>query len=104
MHKKDGSICGIDIGITTGYTSPMKTAISVPDAIFNEVDKVAKESHSSRSEVFVTAVREYLEKRKSRKLLDDLNNALAVAETAEEYAGRQKIKKQYGRVVRKERW
>lgn len=65
----------------------MKTAISVPDAIFNEVDKVAKESHSSRSEVFVTAVREYLEKRKSRKLLDDLNKALAVAETEEEYAG-----------------
>jgi len=95
---------GIDIGITTGYTYFMKTAISVPDAIFNEVDKVAKESHSSRSEVFVTAVREYLEKRKSRKLLDDLNNALAVAETEEEYAGRQKIKKQYARVVRKERW
>ena len=82
----------------------MKTAISVPDAIFNEVDKVAKENHSSRSEVFVTAVREYLEKRKSRKLLDDLNNALAVAETAEEYAGRQKIRKRYARVVRKERW
>jgi metal-responsive CopG/Arc/MetJ family transcriptional regulator len=77
----------------------MKTAISVPDAIFNEVDKVAKESHSSRSEVFVTAVREYLEKRKSRKLLDDLNNALAVAETEEEYAGRQKIKKKFARMV-----
>ena len=82
----------------------MKTAISVPDALFHEVDKAAKELRASRSEVFVTAVREYLEKRKSRKLLDDLNNALAVAETAEEYAGRQKIKKQFARVVRKERW
>ncbi len=82
----------------------MKTAISVPDSLFHEVEKAAKEGRTSRSEVFVTAVREYLEKRKSRKLLDDMNNALALAETAEEYSGRRKIKKRYAEVVRKERW
>jgi len=82
----------------------MKTAISVPDALFHEVEKAAKENRSSRSEVFVIAVREYLEKRKSKKILDDLNSALAVAETAEEYSGRQKIKKRFAKVVRKERW
>ena len=82
----------------------MKTAISVPDAIFSEVEKIAKECHTSRSEVFVTAVREYLEKRKSRKLLTDLNDALAVAESAEEYADRQKAKKRFARTSRKERW
>ena len=81
----------------------MKTAISVPDALFHEVDKAAKENHSSRSEVFVTAVREYLEKRKSRKLLEDLNDSLAVAETTEEYQVRQKSKKRYARTVLKER-
>ena len=96
-------VSGIDIGMTTGYTYSMKTAISVPDAIFNEVDKVAKESHSSRSEVFVTAVREYLEKRKSKKLLDDLNESLAVAELPEEYQVRQKSKKRYAKTVLKER-
>jgi metal-responsive CopG/Arc/MetJ family transcriptional regulator len=82
----------------------MKTAISVPDTLFDEVEKIAKENRSSRSEVFVTAVREYLEKRKSQKMLDDLNSALAVAETAEEYSDRQKIKKRFAKVVRKERW
>jgi len=81
----------------------MKTAISVPDALFNEVEKVAKESHSSRSEVFATAVREYLEKRKSKKLLDDLNKSLTVAESQEEYTVRQKSKKRYARAVLKER-
>ena len=51
----------------------MKTAISIPDEVFREVDKVAKERHSSRSEVIVTAVKEYLERRKSNELLGALN-------------------------------
>ncbi len=66
----------------------MKTAISVPDALFHEVEKAARENHLSRSEVFVIAVREYLEKRRSEKLLDDLNAALAVAESEDEYSVR----------------
>jgi len=79
----------------------MKTAISIPDPLFDEVEKAAKENHLSRSEVFVIAVREYLEKRKSRKLLEDLNEALSVAESEEEYAVRQKSKKRYARTVLK---
>ncbi len=63
----------------------MKTAISVPDDVFHEVDKVAKERHSSRSEVIVTALKEYLERRKSGNLLKALNEAYGTAETAEEY-------------------
>ena len=94
---------GIDAGMTSWYTQFMKTAISVPDTLFHEVDKVAKENGSSRSEVFVVAVREYLEKRRSRKLLNDLNDSLAVAETADEYAVRQKSKKRYARTILKER-
>ena len=81
----------------------MKTAISVPDEMFKEIEKVAKERRSSRSEVFVTAVREHLEKRKSGKLLEAINEASAAAETAEEHRVRQKSKKRYGRTVLKER-
>ncbi|MDH4164443.1 MAG: ribbon-helix-helix protein, CopG family [Nitrospirota bacterium] len=81
----------------------MKTAISVPDALFDEVERAAKENHVSRSEVFVIAVREYLEKRKAKKLLDDLNESLAVVESPEEYAVRRKSKQRYARTVLKER-
>ena len=77
----------------------MKTAISVPDTLFHEVEKIAKEDRSTRSQVFSDAVREYLEKRRSRKLLEDLNEALAVAETGEEYTVRQKSKKRYARTL-----
>lgn len=81
----------------------MKTAISVPDDVFREVEKVAKERHSSRSEVIVTALKEYLERRKSNDLLNALNEAYGTAETAEEYEVRQKAKKRYGRALRKVR-
>ncbi len=94
---------GIDIGITSRYTNSMKTAISVPDDVFHEVDKVARERHSSRSEVIVTALKEYLERRKSGNLLKALNEAYGTAETAEEYEVRQKARKRYGRTLRKER-
>jgi metal-responsive CopG/Arc/MetJ family transcriptional regulator len=81
----------------------MKTAISVPDEVFHEVDKVARERHSSRSEIIVTALREYLERRRSGDLLKALNEVYAAAETTEEYEVRQKAKKRYSRTVRKER-
>ena len=81
----------------------MKTAISVPDTLFHEVEKIAKEDRSTRSQVFSDAVREYLEKRRSRKLLEDLNEALAVAETSEEYTVRQKSKKRYARTLARSR-
>lgn len=81
----------------------MKTAISVPDDVFREVEKVARERHSSRSEVIVAALKEYLERRKSNQLLDALNEAYGTAESAEEYEVRQKARKRYGRTIRKER-
>ncbi len=89
--------------MTNGYTLCMKTAISVPDELFREVEKAARENHLSRSEVFVVAVREYLEKRKARRLLKEIDAALAVAESGEDYAVRQKSKKRYGRMLSRER-
>ena len=82
----------------------MKTAISIPDKIFKEVEKIAKENHYSRSEVFVIAIREYLEKRKSKKLLDALNEAYSAAESPEEYTVREEGKKLHSKTVRKERY
>jgi metal-responsive CopG/Arc/MetJ family transcriptional regulator len=82
----------------------MKTAISVPDELFKEIEKVAKEHHYSRSEVFVIAVKEYLEKRKSKKLLAALNEACATAESPEEYKVRAKSKKRYAKIAQKERY
>ncbi|MBA4374537.1 MAG: CopG family transcriptional regulator [Thermodesulfovibrio sp.] len=82
----------------------MKTAISVPDELFREIEKIAKEHHYSRSEVFVIAVKEYLENRKSQSLLAALNQAYETAEAPEEYKAREESKKRYAKTVQKERY
>lgn len=38
----------------------MKTAVSLPDDLFEQVDRLARRSSRSRSEVYRAALREYL--------------------------------------------
>jgi metal-responsive CopG/Arc/MetJ family transcriptional regulator len=80
----------------------MKTAVSVPDNIFKEVERVAKAHNYSRSEVFVIALKEFLEKLKSKQLFIALNDAYAEEETGEEETVRAKSKKHYAAKVLKE--
>jgi len=77
-------IQGIDKSMKNSHTTCMKTAISIPDHIFWEVDRFARETKSSRSHVFYVAVEEYMKKVKAKKLLEDLNAAYAEEETSEE--------------------
>ena len=92
----------IDIGSTKWYLIGMKTAISIPDEIFREIEKFAEEHHYSRSEVFVLAAREYLEKMKSRQMLDILNKVHQNIETTEDIALRKKAMQHYGKRVLRE--
>ena len=45
---------------TSGYTSGMKTAISVPDEIFDEAERLAKRLRVSRSQLYSRALAELL--------------------------------------------
>lgn len=80
----------------------MKTAIYVPDHIYEEVEKYATEHHYSRSEVFVLAVRELLKKSESFRLLAALDNAYATDESVEDKKVRMKAGKHYAKKVLKE--
>lgn len=42
------------------YTKGMKTAVSLPDDLFERVDRLARGSGRSRSEVYQAALREYV--------------------------------------------
>lgn len=81
---------GIDKGIKKSNTISMKTAISIPDDLFKEVDRIARESRSSRSQIFCLAVKEYLEKLRARKLLEDLDEAYKDVEFDDEKQLRKK--------------
>jgi hypothetical protein len=80
----------------------MKTAISIPDEIFKEVEKFSKEHQYSRSEVFAIAVKEFLSKLKSKQLLDALNEAYSGDDPPEEITLREKSKRYYTKKILKE--
>jgi metal-responsive CopG/Arc/MetJ family transcriptional regulator len=83
----------------------MKIAISIPDDVFRRVKKAAEEQKRSRSEIFVEAVRVYLEKIESRRIFEALNEAYAGPETQEEKDTRAASLELYKSTVRKrEKW
>ena len=88
--------------VLNGITMSMKTAISLPDDIFKEIEEVTKECDCSRSQIFVMAVREFLERRKSKKLMEALNEAYQETEVHEETRARRQAKMYHAKRVRKE--
>ena len=53
----------------------VKTAISLEKSLFDQINKLAKEKHISRSRLFILAVQDYLKKYESRNLLAQINAA-----------------------------
>ena len=59
------------------YYRGMKTAISVPDELFASADSLAQEMRISRSELYATAVAEYVAKHRSADVTAKLNAVYA---------------------------
>ena len=57
----------------------MKTAISLPDELFKSADALAARLGVSRSELYATAVAEYLAKHRDQDVTSRLNEVLAGA-------------------------
>jgi len=51
----------------------MKTAISIPDETFEAAERVAKRLGVTRSELYATAVREFIERRKHEGITERLD-------------------------------
>jgi metal-responsive CopG/Arc/MetJ family transcriptional regulator len=68
---------GVEVPSTAGYTTGMKVAISIPDDIFNDAERLAVELHCSRSQLYSRAVREYVDHRAADKITEALNAAYA---------------------------
>jgi hypothetical protein len=95
----------LDNGHTIGHTNGMKIAISIPDSVFHDVKKASEEQKRSRSEVIVEAVRDYLIRLESRRMMDALDEVYAAPETEEEKMARQAALDLYKRtVLEREEW
>ncbi len=55
----------------------MKTAISIPDEIFEDAEKLARRLKKSRSRLFSEAMQEYLARHDRDRVTEALNHVLA---------------------------
>ena len=65
-------ISSIDLVTYPGHTFGMKTAISIPDDVFEGAERLAQRTKRSRSQLFSDALKEYL----ARHTTDDVTEAM----------------------------
>ncbi|MBI4715073.1 MAG: ribbon-helix-helix protein, CopG family [Nitrospirae bacterium] len=82
----------------------MKTAISIPDDLYEMVEELSEKLHLSRSRIFSEAVRDYLAKRRNEEILRQINVVYSEAETEEDKTIRKHAKKRYTRTLKAEKW
>lgn len=59
-----------------GYTPGMKTAVSVPNDVFEKAERLAKREGRSRSDVYSSALREYVARHSPDELTASIDAAL----------------------------
>ena len=55
----------------------MKTAVSLPDDVFDRAERLAKRAGRSRSEVYAAALREYVARHSPDEITEALNRVYA---------------------------
>lgn len=66
----------------------MKTAVSIPDDVFEKAERFARRAKRSRSEVFSAALREYIARHSPDEVTVAINQALEnIDEQKDEFVG-----------------
>ena len=79
--------------------STIKTAISLRESLFEQVDALAQELDIPRSHVFVLAVEEFLQRYENRKLLEAIDEVYEDIRDREEEVYRDGMRRRHRRMV-----
>lgn len=78
----------------------MKTAVSIPDEVFEEADRLARDMKTSRSDLYSRALREFLARHAPDAVTEAMNRACEdVGETASAFT-----RKAARRVLERSEW
>ncbi len=78
----------------------MKTAISIPDDVFEAADRTARKLGVSRSELYATAVHEFIERHRVEDVTSRLNEVYASTSSDLD----DQLYKMQSRLLAKESW
>jgi hypothetical protein len=59
-----------------GYTRSMKTAVSIPDNVFEEAERLANELQTSRSQLYSRALQEFVARHAPDRLTEAMNRVV----------------------------
>lgn len=65
------------VAVIHGYTFGMKTAVSLPDHLFQEAEQHARRTQKSRSQLYAEALEEYLARHAPDEVTERMNRAVA---------------------------
>lgn len=85
-------------------SSSVKTAISLRQHLFEDVNELADEMKISRSKVFVLAVEDFIKKHENKKLLSKINEAFADYPDIEEKENNDLMKNKHRKILESEQW
>jgi metal-responsive CopG/Arc/MetJ family transcriptional regulator len=70
-----------------GYTKGMKTAISIPDDVFEGAERLARRTKKSRSQLFSDAIKEYIARHAPDEVTEAMDQVCAeVGNATDEFA------------------
>ena len=67
------------------YTKSMKTAVSIPDAIFAQAEQMARRTKKSRSQLVSDALREYLARHAPDEVTAAMDKVIAEIQDADPF-------------------
>ncbi len=82
----------------------VKTAISIPEPLFEELEVAAKEMQLSRSEVFRRAVERFLRDRESQRMMEKLKEVYSEPPDEKEREYLRRMKVLYSKALEREEW
>jgi metal-responsive CopG/Arc/MetJ family transcriptional regulator len=77
----------------------IKTAISIQESLFDQVNDLAEELQIPRSQLFALAVEEFIKRYENRGIFEALNKVYDGAPDADEGALRERMRRQQRHVV-----
>ncbi len=81
----------------------IKTAVSLQEPLFNQIEDLVKEQKTTRSALFSRALKEFIQRYQNKKMFDKLNKVYKDQPSREESEILNKIKKKQ-RSVANEKW
>lgn len=74
MGQAGSARSAVPLGYNLGYTMSMKTAVSVPDDLFQQAEAAARRLRVSRSKLYAKAIAAFLKQHDQNSITERLND------------------------------